>query len=182
MEKMTFHPRRAASWILGFWFGTSLFMIVVAMQNFRMADTLIANPSAGMRERFGQIGEPEVRLLLRHQASELNQLYFPAFEVAGIALAVAFAALAFTGLRAIRMMKPVAVMLLILIAAEHFILTPEIGRLGRLADFQVLESGTPEHHRFWTYHAAYSTVEVVKIALLALVSLRLLWGNPRKSD
>ena len=175
---MRIDSARAASWILGLWLGSSVFMIAVATRNFRMVDTLIAQPSAGMRERLNRIPADEVRLLLRHQASELNQLYFSTFEIAGIVLAVALVALTFTGPGASRILKGIALLLLVLVAVEHLVLTPEIIRLGRLADFRILEAGTPEYERFWMFHGAYSALELVKLALLVLASGLLLWRRP----
>jgi hypothetical protein len=172
-----FHPRRAASWILGSWLGASLFMIGVATRNFRMVDSLIANPSAGLRERLERFGEAEVRLILRHQASELNQLYFSTFEVAELFCAVLLAVVAFRSLGESRLLKLAALLLGALLVVEHFVLTPEIARLGRLADFRMLQPGSPEYGRFWTYHGAYSTLELAKIALLVVASIRLLWNR-----
>lgn len=144
-----------------------------------MVETLVGSPSPGLAERIRQHGVDEVRALLRFQASELNTYFFATFELAELALAAALIGFAFASARSVPLLKAIALLLMALVAAEHWLLTPEIARIGRAAEFRVLAAGTPEYQRFWTYHGSYSALEIAKLVLLAAGSARLFWSARR---
>ena len=59
-------------WLLGGWIAGSLFMILVATQNFRSVDRLLAAP-AGTAPQIERMGRDEARVFLRYQVSEQNR-------------------------------------------------------------------------------------------------------------
>src|SRR5438552_13864911 len=77
--------RYFACWLLGAWIAGSLFMIMVATQNFRSVDRLLAAPgsAAPMVE---QMGHDAARTFLRYQVSEQNRWYFETWEKIQLAL------------------------------------------------------------------------------------------------
>ncbi|HEX6895022.1 MAG TPA: hypothetical protein VF146_07100, partial [Bryobacteraceae bacterium] len=72
------HNQRIAAFLLGAWILGSLFMIFVATQNFKMADTL---------------GNTETHATLRDMAGRLNQVFFVNWDRAELVLGVAVAAI-----------------------------------------------------------------------------------------
>src|SRR5437867_12808419 len=120
--------RYLACWLLGAWIAGSLFMIMVATQNFRSVDRLLAAPgSAG--GRIEQRGRQEARTFLRFQVSEQNRWYFETWEKVQLALGAGLLAVAWTGLRERRVFGVLAIAMFALLLAERFYLTPEIVRL-----------------------------------------------------
>ncbi len=159
------HSRRLASLLIGAWLGASVFMDFTAIENFRSVDHFLNAPSAVTADQIRVMGgKTEARIFLRHQAGELNRYLFEQWEYTEIALGlavlmtfvfgrgeVAKAALALTAL------------MLIVVAAGRFFLTPEITRLGRLLDYP----NTPGANTglFWRLHGVYSGLELLKLAL-----------------
>jgi len=170
--------RNFACWLLGAWMAGSLFMIMVATQNFRSVDRLLAAPG-GAGARIEQMGSAEARTFLRYQVSEQNRWYFETWEKAQLALGAAFLAvvIAWGGLRERWMVGALALAMLALVLVERFYLTPEIIRLGRLIDFVPQAASSPERDTFWKFHNAYSSVELVKLAIGFFLSARIGLGR-----
>lgn len=164
--------RYLASWFLGGWIAGSLFMIMVAIQNFHSVDRLLADPR-GAAEQIGKMGHDEARTLLRFQVSEQNRWYFETWEKIQLALGLALLALTF---RQGRLLFWLAAAMFALLLAERFYITPEIVRIGRLIDFA---PQAPERRTFWMFHGAYSAVELTKLALGFLLSGRLIFFSSK---
>lgn len=164
--------RYFTGWLLGAWISGSLFMILVATQNFRSVDRLLAEPrtAAGQIE---QMGRDEARTFLRYQVSEQNRWYFEAWEKMQLALGVVLLVVVCTGLGEHRSFCLLVTAMLALLAVERFYLTPEIVRLGRLIDFVPPAASSPDRTLFWRFHGAYSAVELTKLALGFFLSLRI---------
>ena len=73
------HYRRFACFLLGAWLAAGLFMAMVATQNFRSVDRLLAKPSAAAAQQLHKLG-PAGRSLLRYQVSEQNRWFFETWE------------------------------------------------------------------------------------------------------
>jgi hypothetical protein len=157
-------------WLLGGWIAGSLFMILVATQNFRSVDRLLSAP-AGAAAQIERMGRDEARAFLRYQVSEQNRWYFETWEK--IQLALGLALLAVT-LRQGRLSLALATVMFALLLAQRFWITPEIVRIGRLIDFA---PQAPERQTFWMFHNAYSAVELAKLALGIFLSGRLIVGK-----
>ena len=113
----------------------SLFMILVATQNFRSVDRLLAAPG-GAAQRIEQMGSAEARTFLRYQVSEQNRWYFETWEKAQLVLGGVLLAVVWTGLRERRIFGVMAAAMFALLLVERFYLTPEIVRLGRIDRFR----------------------------------------------
>jgi hypothetical protein len=162
--------RYLACWLLGAWIAGSLFMILVATQNFRSVDRLLSAP-AGAMAQIEKLGHDEARTFLRYQVSEQNRWYFETWEK--IQLGLGLALLAVT-LRQGRLAWALAATMFALLLAQRFWITPEIVRLGRLIDFA---PQAPERAIFWMFHGIYSAVELAKLALGFWVSGQLIFGK-----
>jgi hypothetical protein len=165
------HFRRLAALLLGAWLGGSVFMDMVATQNFRSVDRLLAAPPAQVAERIQALGGHDAaRVFLRYQVSEQNRWYFQTWERVQVALgAVLFLVLLF-GAVPNRVTLLITLLMLAMVLLMHFFLTPEITRLGRAADFAPAADRT----RFWTFHGMYSAGELIKLGLGIVLAARLL--------
>jgi hypothetical protein len=170
------HFRRFAAFLLGAWLAGCLFMDMVATQNFRSVDRLLAAPSPQLAERVQAMGGHDAaRMLLRHQVAEQNRWYFETWEQAQMGLAVALFLVLLFGAVADRWMLFFTLLMLSLVLIAHFALTPEITRLGRAIDFVPPGDSSPERARFWLLHGSYSASELIKLGagiVLAVLLVR----------
>ncbi len=173
------HIRRLTSLLLGAWLAGSLFMWMVATQNFRSVDRLLASPSAQAKIRIDKLGQDQARLLLRHHVGEQNRWYFETWEMAQLALGVLVLLALFFG-SSDRAGLWLALVMLVVVGIQHWILTPEVVRLGRAIDFTSVDQPSAERTRFWMLHGAYSGTELLKLALGAVVSAKLVLGGRRR--
>jgi hypothetical protein len=164
-------------WLLGAWIAGSLFMIMVATQNFRSVDRLLAAPGSAAAP-IDQMGHDQARTFLRYQVSEQNRWYFETWEKIQLGMA---AALILAASRVGKTFGVVAGLLFLLLLLERLYLTPEIVRLGRLIDFVPQAASSPERDTFWKFHGAYSAVELLKLALALFLSVRLMFTRQSAS-
>lgn len=153
------HYRRIPAFFLGAWIMGSLFMIFVAIQNFTMADTL---------------SNPDTHSVLRDMAGRLNQVFFVNWERMELALAIALTAILILGVRS-RVQASLSGALLILVAIQHFGVTPQMLSLSAHLD----NAATAE--QFGKLHAMYGIMEVVKLVGLSTLAVILLPSWRRRS-
>jgi len=160
------HFHRFAAFLVGAWLSGCLFMDMVATQNFRSVDRLLAAPSSQMAERVQAMGGHDAaRMFLRHQVGEQNRWYFETWEQVQIALGVALFLVLVFGAVADRWMLFFTLVMLAIVLIAHFFLTPEITRLGREIDFVPAGASFPGRTRFWIFHGAYSGSELIKLGV-----------------
>jgi hypothetical protein len=167
------HNRRVASFLIGAWLLGSLFMFFVATQNFRGVERLLEAPTAASSQRLEALGKDDARLFLRFQASELNRYFFASWERAQLFIGVLLVLVMMRGsTRMIVIAMPLT--MLIIAALGHWVLSPEINRLGAAMDFVPNARDTEIGKEFWRYHQAYSTGEVVKFLIGSVFAFLLL--------
>ncbi len=165
------HFHRLAALLLGAWLGGSVFMDMVATQNFRSVDRLLTAPPMQVAERVQALGGHDAaRVFLRYQVSEQNRWYFQVWERVQIALGAALLLVLAFGAGPKRLALLIMVLMLAMVIVMHFFLTPEITRLGRTFDFAPAADRT----RFWTLHGMYSAGELIKLGLGIVLAVRLL--------
>ena len=175
------HFRRFATLLLGAWLAGCVFMDMVATQNFRSVDRLLAAPPPQIAERIQAMGGRDLaRAFLRYQASELNRSYFDNWERTQIALGVVLFLVLLFGSPPNRLMLLLTLLMLALVLVMHFYLTPEITRLGRVIDFVSPGTPSPDRARFWTFHGAYSACELVKFGLGTVLAVLLVRRRRRR--
>jgi hypothetical protein len=166
--------QRWALVVMGAWIAGSVCMSVVATENFYTIDRLLAgSPNAAFSHAVQQLGQPQARDLLRYLSSELNRLYFQAWNVSqlvigGLALWLIVGSTR-PDARSTRAGRAVVVMLAIVVVMLAW-LTPAIVSLGRSLDFVLRDPPPAGMQRFWVLHAAYTSLEMIKLAVGILVA------------
>jgi hypothetical protein len=175
------HFRRFAALLLGAWLAGSLFMDMVATQNFRSVDRLLAAPSPQLAERIQAMGGHDTaRVILRHQVSEQNRWYFETWERIQIGLGAALFFVLLFGAIPNRLMLLLTLLMLGTVLTMHFWLTPEIVRLGRAMDFVPPGTTFAGRARFWMFHGMYSASELIKLGIGIALAVLLVRRNKRK--
>jgi hypothetical protein len=168
------HYRRLACFLLGAWMGASLFMTMVATQNFRSVDRLLAAPAAPAAEQIGRMGPEAARKFLRYLVSEQNRWYFETWETIQLGLGLGVFLILVLKTPVSKGPPILALLMLVTVALAHWGLTPSIVQLGRAIDFEPASPASNERLQFWRLHTAYSVVEVSKWALGAILLAKLL--------
>ena len=153
-----------AAFVIGAWLGATVFMWLVATQNFHLVDRLLASPTPAFQAHIAALPAGNARLLMRYQASEVNRLFFDRWGLAQVLLGAIFLWLVFRS-SADRQLRAVAVLMLLIALALQLGVVPETIRLGRMLDFAVRNPPPPETAPFWRLHAAYTTLDMLKFLL-----------------
>jgi len=174
IQSRQMHFYRLAVLLLGAWLGGCAFMDLVATGNFRSVERLLAAPSPKAAERIQAMGGHDAaRAFLRYQVSEQNRWYFETWERGQIALGVVLFLVLLFGAAADRGTLLLVLLMLAIVLAMRFFLTPEIIRLGRAIDFAAAGRPEPNRTRFWAFHGAYSAGELLKLGLGVVLAARL---------
>jgi hypothetical protein len=150
------HHQRIASFLLGAWILGSLFMIFVATQNFATADRLALSP-----------GNQANRSLLREMAGQENQLFFVTWERAELILGIALTSVLFFGMKS-RLLGALSAAQLLLVAIQHFLVTPQMLTLSAHLD------SASQASQFGKLHAIYGVMEIVKLLIAFTLAVLLL--------
>ena len=153
--------------VMGAWTMGSICMSIVATENFYTIDRLLeASTKAEFYATVQKLGHGPARDLLRYLSSELNRLYFQMWNVAQVALGLLACWL--VG-RAPRIRWGILTMLGIVVLMLAY-LTPQIVSLGRSLDFVPRDPAPPGMQRFWILHAAYTSLEMLKLVVGLVVT------------
>jgi hypothetical protein len=183
--------QRMALVLMGAWLAGTVCTSVVATENFYTIDRLLAgSPNAAFSAAVRQLGQPEARDLLRYLSSELNRLYFQLWNLAQLAIGAA-ALWLLAGSRKrdpayahraedpdeVRKLDPWGpaawgvVAMLASVVLMLVWLTPAIVSLGRSLDFVPRDPSPPGMQRFWVLHAAYTSLEMIKLGVGIVVTV-----------
>ena len=165
--------------VLGVWLMGSICTSIVATQNFYTVDRLLAERDShgAFAAMVQKLGAPAARELLRYLSSELNRLYFQMWNGAQLVLGAIALWLLADSRRQDAAFKCVAGMFAIVILMLVY-LTPAIVSLGRELDFVPRDPAPPGMSRFWVLHAAYTSLEMLKLAIGLLTA----WMVTRRSS
>jgi hypothetical protein len=143
----------------------------VATQNFYTIDRLLAARANGaFAAAVDKLGATESRDLLRYLSSELNRLYFQVWNVAQIVIG---GIVLWLVAGAPRLVRWAVVAMLAFVVLMLVYLTPAIVTLGRSLDFVPRDPPPPGMSRFWVLHAAYTSLEMLKLLVAAVVTVSL---------
>ena len=142
-------------------------MDMVATQNFRSVDRLLAKPAAPAAQQLQKLGPDAARVLLRHHVSELNRWYF---ETWGLIETFIGAALL------------LALLMLLIAIVQRSVLTPQMVFLGRIIDWIPADQASPERSRFWLLHNAFTGLELLNWALGLSLTAKLLFRGRRRGQ
>ena len=171
--------QRWALVVLGVWLMGSICTSIVATQNFYTVDRLLAERDShgAFAAMVQKLGAPAARELLRYLSSELNRLYFQMWNGAQLVLGAIALWLLADSRRQDAAFNCVAGMFAIVILMLVY-LTPAIVSLGRELDFVPRDPAPPGMSRFWVLHAAYTSLEMLKLAIGLLTA----WMVTRRSS
>jgi hypothetical protein len=168
--------RRLAALVLGGWLGAGVFADVAVTQNFQTVDRFLAQPgSVATSVELAKIGRDRERVILRRNAGEENNVIFENWERVELLTGGALFALLLFGARPNKVMLGGVLLMLVVVAAQHFYLSPTVTELGRqLAD---LPANDPLNTKFWTFHGIYSGAEILKLLVGFALAVRLSIGR-----
>jgi len=178
--------RRWALVVMGAWLMGTVCTSVVATENFYTIDRLLAgSPNGSLRTTVQQLGQPQARDLLRYLSSELNRLYFQMWNVAQLLLGLLVLWLVVSTQQdpafARRAVRGVIAMLAVVVAMLVW-LTPSIVSLGRSLDFIPRDPAPPGMQRFWVLHAAYTSLETLKLIVGIVTTWWIVKSSPAGSE
>ena len=176
---MSPHWHRIAAFLTGSLILGSLFMIYVAIGNFGTVDRVLAMPPREAQQMFQTLGAENARLLLRYVAGAENQVFFTSWEEAQIGFGVLLTAVVLLPMKS-RVLAGISGAMLIIALFQHFRVTPEMIALGRMMEFGE-GAGSAAYSQFARLHGLYGVLEIVKLALLAIVGAVLLFGGRQKT-
>jgi hypothetical protein len=183
--------------------GTVCTSVVATENFYTIDRLLAASPNTAFAGAVQRLGQPQARDLLRYLSSELNRLYFQMWNVAQLGLGLIVLWLvagertadpfgpgdvaaenragpsgpAERGAASERRVFSSAawgvVAMLAIVVLMLVWLTPAIVSLGRALDFVPRDPPPSGMQRFWMLHAAYTSLEMIKLAAGVLVAYRL---------
>ncbi len=156
-------------------------MTTVATHNFAAVDDFLKAPRPGAAKPSQALEKSELRQLLHYQASELNRWYFENWERVQLGLGTLLILVLFFGAEGTAPLIATTALMLVLVATQRWLLTPEIARLGRAIAFLPANGAAVQQVRFWDFHAAYSITEVLKLVMGFFVSAKLLLRRRKSS-
>ena len=130
------------------------------------------SPGRPKRAGWGRASSP-ARLFLRHLASDQNRNCFLGWEQVQLVLGLLLLVILFFGTDARPPILLAVLLMTLVVALMHWLMTPEIIKLGRAIEFVPDAKDSVERSRFWGFHTAYATIDVVKTVLASLVAIRL---------
>jgi hypothetical protein len=159
--------------LLGAWLVGTIIVGFVAAENFWIVDKLLATSVHPVfHTDVGLLPAGEARNLMRYLVSEQNRLFFVWWGWAEVILGIALLAAAFTAQNS-RSTLGITLMLAITLAMQ-FYFTPQIVDVGRTLDFVPRDPAPPQMSTFGWLHAAYSTLDLIKLVIGFWVVWRLL--------
>jgi hypothetical protein len=156
---------------MAIWLAGSLFVSIVATQNFYTIDRLLTDsPNGIFRQAADTMENPTARELLRYLSSELNRLYFQYWNLAQLPLGIVTLWLVskLPGSKhatwEIIAMLGVALFLMLVV-------TPGILSVGRSLDFVPRDPIPPGMRSFALWHTTYAVFTLINFVLGILVTL-----------
>jgi len=166
------HTTRVTTFLLGAWLAVSLMLDMGSAVNLGAADELLRAPIPGAAEIVKSTGPDQTRLLLRHFAGEQNRHLTEVWEMLEIPLGLLLAAVLYSATDKRSLPLALCGIMLALVLAQYFVVSPELKYLGRNADFPHANAaeeagvrGVPTADAVTPWVSAFVATEVVKIAV-----------------
>lgn len=150
--------------LMGAWLMGTVFLWVVATENFRRVDTVLRSPHSEFHQKLEPLPAGEARLVLRFLASELNRFYFTVWGWSQLILGGVILILSWR-LAADRFDLGLLGAMWVLAAILILWVTPSIIEIGRQVDFIPRSPPPPQMESFWRYHFAYTATDLVKFGV-----------------
>jgi hypothetical protein len=165
------------------WLAGTIFIAVVATQNFYTIDRLLTDsPNGVFRHAVDAMTEtPTVRELLRYLSSELNRLYFQYWNLVQLPLGILTLWLV-SKLPNSRYATWQIVAMLGVVLFLMLVVTPEILSIGRSLDFLPRDPVPAGMRTFALLHTAYAVFTLINIVLGVLVTLWIQKSTPSQEE
>jgi hypothetical protein len=155
----------------------------VARESLLGVERVLAQPDPAATLRIKVLGRDQARLLLRYEVSEQNRYNLELWEIVQLVLAAIFFFFLLFGTTEGKFSLTLALLLVVLVVAQRFVLSPEMKAMGRLLDFGSPSALFGERAKYGVMHYAYLVVEASKWALQAVLGIILITrGRLRSSD
>jgi len=156
--------RRIICFLLGIWVGVSAMLALAAYQNFNTVEAVLKEPPEQGSRIFKALGPSDARMLLRYTASREHTSTFETWEEIQFGIGLLLIAMLFLE-TSTRMLSPVPLGMILIVAFMHFKITPELGWLHHIYAFLPTTAEAQTRGQFWRLHAVYGTLDVLKDAL-----------------
>jgi hypothetical protein len=167
---------------MAIWLSGSVFMVVIATENFYTIDRLIEkSPNDVFRVVVETMENPPARDFLRYLSSELNRLYFQYWNLAQLPLGILALRLVSSIPKSRLATLGIVAMLCVVLFLMVFI-TPQFLSIGRSIDFVPRNPPPPELRTFGLLNAAYSALTIVNVVLGVLVTLWIQKEHPSQDS
>jgi hypothetical protein len=154
------------------WLAAGLFLEIVAAANLRAVDRAIRDPQPSAAIRILKLGAADSRMLLRYQTAEQNRAAFETWENVQLLGSLLFFFYLLFATTEDKSALALALLLVLLVALQRFLVTPELNGLGRLLDFVPESTPSPFRSRFGVLGYTYLGMDIGKgVAQLGLAAL-----------
>ncbi len=159
------------------WLAGGLLVAWVASQNLALADRVVSEGEPAIRLRLKPFGQ-EAGAILKFHAAEQNRWLYSKWELYQLFFGSFFFCVMLFGSREDKFALLGVLVMLLLVALQRFLLTPELHALGRLIDFSPTAQA-PDQKRFWITNMAHIGVEVLKGGLALLLTAQMVFSRKR---
>jgi len=173
--------RRLACLLLGLWLGAGLLMAWVEAENRRSVDRLLAQPTPGLLLQFKVVQRQPATQLLRYLAAEQDRFWLETWETIQLFLGALFFFFLLFATKQGKFSLALALLMLLIVAAQRFGLTPEIVSRGRVADFAASLSRR-DRVQSQVLEYAYLMTDLAKYTLGLILGGLLIWPHGRSVD
>jgi len=173
------HPRRLTAFVLGIWLAGGLLMALLAAAEIWRADRLVDHPSPTFAVQGHLVGMPNARMLFHYQAEENARRNYELWELAQIAVASLFFLFLLFGTEESKVAIGAGLLLLLLVLAQRFLLSPNIIAMGRELDFLPAQIPSPTRSKLGVLLGFYAGVEAAKWLMQFAMAARLIAARRR---
>jgi hypothetical protein len=159
------HTRRMATFLLGAWLGCSILMDLLTLENLHAPGMVLTTATPHAFTVLSLLSADDATLLLRYEAVEMNRAYAYGWELVELGLAVALLGCLFLGTQKRKLPLALCGIMLLVVAFQHFAITPELAYRGRDTDFPPGNTAFGPQLRLWTMQQIFGGVEGLKLLL-----------------
>jgi len=163
------HSTRIATFLLGAWIGCCIFMDLLALENLRLANSVINSAIPPAVEIIQKTGQEPTGLLLRYFAAEQYRYYFSTWELIQIPGALLLAGVLYLAAEK-RAMPQILCGLMLALVLFQLAIHPELAYRGREADFPPGSQALGTQARVWALTEVWIGAESAKLLIGALLA------------
>ena len=177
------HARRLACFMLGMWLAAGIAVAWLEREDFQTIQDVLSQPDPAVAERVKVLGAHETYLLMGHVASEQRQRTTRNWENLQLVLGLGFFFFVLFGTREGKLPLAMALLLVVMVLLERFLLTPEALSLARIATFATGRASSGEAVRRMVLSSTHEGFEIVKWMIeLGLAAVLVLRRGGRSGD